>query len=358
MAMMVKEVDVLFVNARFLTQHITGVQRYAIEISKQLKFKLRDGVVFLSPKNIVHNEIARELDARAIGKNSGHIWEQLDLPVYIKREGAPLLLNLTNTAPVFYKNKICVVHDIAYERFPQTFNWKFRLFYKFLIPKILKTSRKIMTVSKFSRNEISQLYGIQSDRIDIVYNSADTTFKNIRTENKEKYILAVSSLHYQKNFHSLIEAFDGLGDENIKLFLVGEINKNFTNLNLLEKIKNNTNIIFIGRVSDEELTRLYSNAICFVFPSFYEGFGIPPLEAQACGCPVVCSNAASLPEVCGDSVVYFDPYSVEDMRDKIQMVLDNKNLQNELRAKGFENVKRFSWERSAKQIIEIMESLQ
>jgi len=347
----------LFVNARFLTQHITGVQRYAIEISKQLKIKLRDGVVFLSPKNIVHNEIARNLGVRVIGKNSGHIWEQLDLPVYIKREGGPLLLNLANTAPVFYKNKICVVHDIAYERFPQTFNWKFRLFYKFLIPKILKNSRKIMTVSKFSRNEISQLYGIQSDRIDIVYNSVNTMFKNIRTENKEKYILAVSSLHYQKNFHSLIEAFDGLGDENIKLFLVGEINKNFTNLNLLEKIKNNTNIIFIGRVSDEELTRLYSNAICFVFPSFYEGFGIPPLEAQSCGCPVVCSNAASLPEIYGDSVVYFNPYNVEDMRGKIQMVLNDENLQNELRAKGFENIKRFSWEESAQKIINLVNKL-
>lgn len=347
----------LFVNARFLTQHITGVQRYAIEISKQLKFKLRDGVVFLSPENIVHNEIARNLGVRVIGKNSGHIWEQLDLPVYIKREGSPLLLNLANTAPVFYKNKICVIHDIAYERFPQTFDWKFRLFYKFLIPKILKNSRKIMTVSKFSRNEISQLYGIQSDRIDIVYNSVNTTFKNIRTENKEKYILAVSSLHYQKNFHSLIEAFDGLGDENIKLFLVGEINKNFTNLNLLEKIKNNTNIIFIGRVSDKELTRLYSNAICFVFPSFYEGFGIPPLEAQSCGCPVVCSNAASLPEIYGDSVVYFNPYNVEDMRGKIRMVLNDENLQNELRAKGFENIKRFSWEESAQKIINLVNKL-
>ena len=347
----------LFVNARFLTQHITGVQRYAIEISKQLKFKLGDGVLFLSPKNIVHNEIARNLGVRVIGKNSGHIWEQLDLPVYIKREGGPLLLNLANTAPVFYKNKICVVHDIAYERFPQTFDWKFRLFYKFLIPKILKNSRKIMTVSKFSRNEISQLYVIQSDRIDIVYNSVNTTFKNIRIENKEKYILAVSSLHYQKNFHSLIEALDGLGDENIKLFLVGEINKNFTNLNLLEKIKNNTNIIFIGRVSDEELTRLYSNAICFVFPSFYEGFGIPPLEAQACGCPVVCSNAASLPEVYGDSVLYFDPYNVEDMRGKIRMVLNDENLQNELRVKGFENIKRFSWEESAQKIINLVNKL-
>ena len=94
-----------------------------------------------------------------------------------------------------------------------------------------------------------------------------------------------------------------------------------------------------------------------MFPSLYEGFGIPPLEAQACSCPVVCSNAASLPEVCGDSVVYFDPNDIEDMRNKIQTVLNDKNLQNELRIKGLENIKRFGWERSAKQIIEIMESL-
>lgn len=348
----------LIVNARFLTQNITGVQRYAIEISKQLKAILNNQVLFVSPKNIIHNKIAEELEVCVVGKNRGHIWEQFDLPIYLTKNKSPLLLNLANTAPIFYRNKICAIHDIAYEKFPQTFNWKFRLFYKIAIPTIIKSSKRVLTVSNFSKDEILKLYEVQSNKIDVTYNAVNNTYKNIFTNNEEKYILAVSSIHYQKNLHSLLDAFNKLNNSNIKLFLVGEMNKNFTNLNLLEKIGSNNNIIFKGRVGDDELVRLYSNAICFVFPSFYEGFGIPPLEAQACGCPVACSNAASLPEVCGDSVVYFDPYSIEDMRDKIQMVLDNEKLRDELRVKGFENVKRFSWERSTERIIEIAKNLQ
>ena len=140
--------------------------------------------------------------------------------------------------------------------------------------------------------------------------------------------------------------------------MVGSINKNFASIELLGEIEKNTNIVFKGRVDDNELIELYSNAICFVYPSFYEGFGIPPLEAQACGCPVVCSNVASLPEVGGvDSVVYCDPYDVNDIREKIELVLNDKNLQNDLKIKGFENIKRFSWEESARKIIEVIERL-
>ncbi|MEA1891765.1 MAG: glycosyltransferase family 1 protein, partial [Campylobacterota bacterium] len=174
----------------------------------------------------------------------------------------------------------------------------------------------------------------------------------------ERYILAVSSLNYQKNFHSLVKAFNLLGDNDIKLYLVGGINKNFASTELLSEIEQNKNIIFKGRVDDDELIKLYSNATCFVYPSLYEGFGIPPLEAQACGCPVVCSNVASLPEVGGvDSVVYCDPYSVEDIKEKIKLVLSDKKLQDDLRIKGFENIKRFSWEESAKKIVEVIERL-
>ena len=127
---------------------------------------------------------------------------------------------------------------------------------------------------------------------------------------------------------------------------------------MLKDIQGNKNIVFKGRIDDDELISLYSNAVCFIYPSLYEGFGIPPLEAQACGCPVVCSNAASLPEVCGDSVIYFDPYSVKDMRDKILSVLNDEILQKELRTKGFNNIKRFSWKRSVEQVIEILRSLE
>ncbi|MCR4942357.1 MAG: glycosyltransferase family 4 protein, partial [Campylobacter sp.] len=131
----------------------------------------------------------------------------------------------------------------------------------------------------------------------------------------------------------------------------------FADTKLLKDIEKNKNIIFKGRVSDDKLVKLYSNAICFVYPSLYEGFGIPPLEAQACGCPVVCSNAASLPEVCENSVIYCDPYDINDIKEKIQMVLDDENIQNDLRQEGFENIKRFSWEKSAKQIADLLMEL-
>jgi glycosyltransferase involved in cell wall biosynthesis len=266
-----------------------------------------------------------------------------------------LLLNLANTAPLFYKNKIVTVHDVAYEKFPQTFSWKFRLFYKLLIPNIIKTSKHTLTVSEFSKREIHNLYGTNLENISVVCNAANEMFKPQKEDNNDKFILAVSSLNYQKNFHSLVKAFNQLGNKSTKLYLVGSINKNFASIELLSEIEKNTNIIFKGRVDDDELIELYSNAICFVYPSLYEGFGIPPLEAQACGCPVVCSNVASLPEVGGvDSVVYCNPYSVDDIKEKIELVLNDEALQNDLRIKGFENIKRFSWEESAKSITNIM----
>ncbi len=348
----------LIINSRFLTQNITGVQRFAIEISKQLKKQLGEKVQFISPKNIVHSELAKELDVKVIGDKTGHLWEQLDLPKYLKSIDSPLVLNLANTAPFFYRNKIVTVHDIAYERFPQTFDWKFRVFYKLLIPNIIKTAKHILTVSEFSKNEIHNLYGINLENIGVVYNAVNEIFKSKKIETNQKYILAVSSLNYQKNFHSLVKAFNQLDDKSTKLYLVGSINKNFASIELLSEIEKNTNIVFKGRVDDNELIELYSNAICFVYPSLYEGFGIPPLEAQACGCPVICSNVASLPEVGGvDSVVYCDPYNVNDIREKIELVLNDKNLQNDLKIKGFENIKRFSWEESVRKIIEVIKEI-
>lgn len=346
------------VNARFLTQNITGVQRYAIEISKQLKIQLGNEVRFVSPKNIIHNKIAEELEVCVVGKNRGHIWEQFDLPIYLTKNKSPLLLNLANTAPICYGNNIVTLHDIAFERFSENFNWKFGIFYRLLIPRIAKKAIKIITVSEFSKQEICDFYKIPSQKIYVIYNAVSNIFNQKVKNYSEKYVLAVSSLNYQKNFHSLIRAFNMLDDNNIKLFLVGDINRNFADIGLLKDIQGNKNIVFKGRIDDDELISLYSNAVCFIYPSLYEGFGIPPLEAQACGCPVVCSNAASLPEVCGDSVIYFDPYSVKDMRDKILSVLNDEILQKELRTKGFNNIKRFSWKRSVEQVIEILRSLE
>jgi len=341
----------LVINARFLTQNITGVQRFAIEISKQLKKLYGDNIQFISPKNIIHHDLAKDLNVKIIGNNIGHLWEQIDLPLYLSKNASPLLLNLANTAPLFYKNKIVTVYDLAFYHHPEWFSKSFAIVYNFLIPKILKNAKHILTDSEFIKQEMVEVYNLPKSKIDVVYGAHSDIFKN-QSSQRENFVLAVGSIDPRKNLKSIINLFADLPEYS--LAIVGQKNKVFSSLNIDNLPEN---IKFTGYVNDDELVDLYNSASLFIYPSLYEGFGIPPLEAQACGCPTIASNVASLPEVCGDSVVYCDPYHVDDIRVKIKMVLDTEVLQNELRIKGFENIKRFSWEESAKKIIGIIEDL-
>ena len=341
----------LVINCRFLTQNITGVQRFAIEIAKQLKKLYVGNIQFVSPKYIIHNDLAKELNVKIIGNKTGHLWEQIDLPRYLKSIESPLLLNLANTAPLFYKNKIITVYDLAFYHHPKWFSKKFVLGYNFLIPRICNNSKHIFTDSEYVKNDISRSYNIKNEKITTIYGSYSEIFK-YNSNQKENLILAVGSIDPRKNLLALISIFKEI--KNVKLMIVGQENKVFSSLG----IKNlPDNIVFTGYVDDIELVNLYNKASIFIYPSFFEGFGIPPLEAQACGTPVICSNTTSLPEVGKDSVVYCDPYDLKDIREKIELVLNDKTLQNELRQKGFENIKRFSWEDSANKMIKIIEEL-
>lgn len=341
----------LIINSRFLTQNITGVQRFAIEISKQLKKLLGDKVQFVSPKNIVHTELAKELDVKIVGNKSGHLWEQIDLPLYLSKKNSPMLLNLANTAPLFYKNKIVTVYDLAFYHHPEWFSKKFALFYNFLIPKILRNSKHIFTDSNYVRDDISKSYNIKKEKITTIYGSHSDIFKN-NINVKEQFVLAVGSIDPRKNLTILIDIFKEL--KNIKLVIVGQENRVFSSLDITE-LPNN--IVFTGYINDDELASLYNKASFFVYPSFFEGFGIPPLEAQACGCPVISSSTTSLPEAGEDSFLYCNPYDKVDIKNKILELTEDDELKKELIQKGFENIKRFSWEESAKKIIDAIEGL-
>ena len=342
----------IYINARFLTQKITGVQRFAIEISKEIK-KMDVQVKFVSPFKVTHNDIANELGVIPIGSSTSHFWEQVSLPRYLKRIGSPLLVNLCNTAPLYYSNKIITIHDIAYKLFPDNFSLPFRTYYNFLVPRILQSSRKIITVSHFSKQEILKHYKVEENKVDVIYNAVSNKFVPSKKENYEKYILGVSSLSKHKNFDMLIKSFNKIKDKNLKLYIVGEKNRNLNNI-LTKGHDLNSNLIFKGRVSDQELVELYSNAVCFVFPSLYEGFGIPPLEAMACGCPIAISNVASLPEVCRDAALYFDPLDMEDIAAKILKVVHNDDIKKTLIHKGFNQVKKYSWGKSASKFQDII----
>lgn len=299
------------------------------------------------------------------------IKEQLELPLKIPKcdifwsphYNIPIL-------PIMAKFRVVTIHDAFHLAFYDTLNFMQKIYAKTIFNQALSRSDIVLSVSDFSRSEILK-YAKTDKNIFVAPNAIDEGHFNHHCDSNaleavakdyglpEDFVLFVGNVKPHKNLKNLLFALEKM---DLNLVIVGKKDGFITGDSIISEIIRRKNlsdhIFFTGYVKDADIAAIYNLAKLFVFPSLYEGFGIPPLEAQACGCPVVCSDAASLPEAFGDSVVYFDPYSVEDMRDKIQMVLDDENLQNELRVKGFENIKRFSWERSAKQIIEIMESLQ
>lgn len=341
------------VNARFLTQPITGVQRFAVEICLELKRNMGETVIFVTSQGIIQKKYAKLLEARIIGKHRGHWWEQWDLPRYLKKQQNPLLLCLCNTAPLRYKNKIVTVHDVAFKAYPQTFSKSFLYAYRFIIPHIMKTAKRVITVSEFSKDEIVKYYNIKGKKISVVYNAVGETFKPVLDKrlSEHKYLLAVSSLNYRKNFLSILQAFEIFQKNKCDtyLYIIGDIrNTNFKGVNI-ERFLSNPYIKFLGRVTDDELIRYYSNAAAFIYPSIYEGFGIPPLEAQTCGCPVVVADIPPLHEVVKDSGVYCNPFSVVDIAACMGKVMTNAE---QYKLMGYQNARRFSWEKSVNKIIE------
>lgn len=347
----------IVVNSRFLTQPITGVQRFSIELSLQLKKKLGSQVLFVSPSNILHHDLAEILEVKVIGRRTGHAWEQFDLPLFLNQMGKPLLLCMGNTAPVVYRNKVSILHDVTFLRYPQTFSKKFLMFYRLVIPWVLLTSRHVFTVSNFSLEEIVSSYKIDRNKISVVYNAVDQKFACVEDKglSADKYLFTVSSIKVNKNFGVAVNAFKIIQKRipDLKLYIMGDMNADsFRNMgNLIEECSKNPNIKLLERVSDNDLIRYYSNAVAFIFPSLYEGFGIPVLEAQACGCPVISSNSSSLPEILGDSALMCDPNNTNEFANAVLKLVNHKSLKEILIDKGYENIKRFSWEKSAEKLL-------
>lgn len=340
----------IYINGRFLTQNITGVQRYAIEIVKALdKYlddnKLNDKYKFeiVCPKNIKQKLILKNIEIKKIGSLKGHLWEQIELPLYVKNK---LLFNFCNCAPLVKKNQIVTIHDVAVCAVPYAYSKLFRIWYKFMYRVLTSRLKKIFTVSEFSKKELNKYFNISLGKIEVTYNGIDH-MKNVQpNENifskfsieKNNYVLAVSSLNPSKNFKLILETAKISPEFNF--VIAGGTNSTVFKEQGLEIT---SNVKFIGYVSDEELVALYKYASCFVYPSIYEGFGIPPLEAMYFNCPVILSNIEVFKEIYMDSVLYCSISDRYILKEKILMLLEKEEIKYNLLKKTKFILNKFCW---------------
>ena len=349
--------DNIYINAKFLTQRITGVQRFAFEISQEL-IKIYPKIIFVVPNHVQNINYHSKFNIVSCGVNKGNLWEQIDLIMFLKKRGNPLLLNLTNSAPLLYKNKIVTIHDLSFEQDPKWFSFRFRTLYKFLVPRNIKRAKLVLTVSNFSKKELIRYYKVNIDKIKVVYNSFNKQKFYINNSKKyeEEYLLMTFSLSPRKNILNALKAYCLLKTD-VKLYIAGSPDKNLGNLKIEKEYLNNRKITFLGYVDDNNLLNLYNNALGFVYPSLYEGFGLPPIEAQACGCPCIVSDIPVLREVYKESTLYFNPKDPLDISDKMRKLIFNKKIREELVDMGLDNCRKYDWSRSAKIVIESINKL-
>ena len=256
------------------------------------------------------------------------------------------------------------IHDIAHFHYPEFIPWMMRKYYGYFMPKFVAKAKKIFTVSEFSKQDIVKSYNLPKNKVRVFYNGSREAFRPLmkpeiqatkaKYSGGQDYFICIGSIHPRKNIERAIRAFiqyKNLSKRDDKLILVGRMAWKAGEVKKLieEQIAKN-NIVLSGNVSDEELVNLLGSSDALIYPSIFEGFGIPLIEAMKCGIPVICSNRSSLPEVGGKAVVYVDPYSVDSICSGILEVRNNPKLVKELLLNSKKQILKFDYEKSAKGI--------
>lgn len=355
---------IVFINGKFMAQQVTGVQRYAAQILEAADALLSKGdwqahcrlVLLVPSERLQALPSYRSIETREVRSGRLHAWEQLRMPWAAR--GA-MLLNLAGSAPLLKFGQVCTFHDTAVFDVPGAYSPMFVRWYRLLFSVQARLSRRLLTVSEFSRERICRHLGVSPDKVGVVHGAAD----HMRTLTGQpdvlgklgvepgRYFLAVGSANPTKNFSRLIAAFAGMPQPDARLVVVGGNNEAVFSSSGGDIARDDRRIIRAGRLSDVELKALYTHARAYVFPSIYEGFGLPPLEAMLCGCPVIAAHAASIPEICGPAAGYFAPLSVDSIRQALEKAMRDDAWLDELRAAGLRRAEMFNWDNSARGLL-------
>jgi glycosyltransferase involved in cell wall biosynthesis len=286
------------------------------------------------------------------------------------------ILHVNYYGPPFYHGKlIMTVHDLSFEHLPDCFTTFERVKDRILIPFYIRRADRILTVSEFSKEDMVKLYGAAPEKIVVGYNGVNPAFKPLTGGEEQEeaakilssyginkaYILYIGRLNRRKNLHILIDAFNRIkkdGKFEHQLVIVGR--RDFLPASDMEMINSSPfyqDIVFTGYLPDQHLPLAYGRADVFVYPSLFEGFGLPCLEAMACGCPVVTSNTTSLPEVVGDTGILIDPLNPGEIAAAINAVLTDSGQRSAMARKGLERAKLFTWKHTAEKMLEIIDDL-
>jgi glycosyltransferase involved in cell wall biosynthesis len=300
-------------------------------------------------------------------------WYDIKLPLALRSIKPDVLIqpygfcSLTTSIP-----QILVVHDLAFKHYPQFIAAHHLFYYRAFTKSFLNKAKRILTVSEFSKNDISKVYGLSPEKIDVVYSAAKNSFRPIDSEEQQKikdqfadgkeYFLFTGGIHPRKNLMNLLKAFSLFKKwqrSNMKLLVAGRLAWQYDDI--LEKLKSykyKDDVVLLNYLPEEDLANITASAYAMVFPSWFEGFGVPVLEAMQCGVPVITSNTSSLPEIGGDAALYADPADPESIAKHMLSLYKDESLRNKMKEEGVLQSRTFSWDKTAamfwQQILEIV----
>ncbi|MDY6932978.1 MAG: glycosyltransferase family 1 protein [Spirochaetota bacterium] len=363
------------INARVLNDRQGGPYRYLYNILRELSVIDKKNIYYILLKEEIHLDFAMPNNFRMIIRRirNKFIYDYIYIPIFSYLNRIDVFLFPKNTySPIIRGRKIPVYHDIVYfEKFNfREFRFFDNLHHKLMIPVAAKFSYIDLTVSEFTASRMIELLNIEKNRIRIITEGVEKKFRKITDKNilkgvimkydlKMPFYLYIGSLSPRKNMINVLKAFLRIKDrvEHNIYFIGGYSWRDNKVYDFIKEHDLSQRVIKLDYLEDDELVAIYNLADCFLYPSKYEGFGLPILEAQACGCPVITSRVSSCPEVAGEGGLLVNPYDIDDIAKGMLEIANNMALKSEIIEKGFDNCKKYSWERTAREFIRLFEDV-